>query len=86
MNDDYSSVFASLAASEVSAMSAICAHSKGLYQHKTNRRFQSLVGRGLVYTQSVKSGRGIRYKAYDPVWFEFKTWFKNWVNRGSIAS
>jgi hypothetical protein len=83
MNNDYSTVFSSLTASEISAMSVICAHSGGLHQHKTNKRFQSLVGRGLVYTQSVKNGHGIRYLVHDPVGFGFKDWVNN---RSAIAS
>ena len=83
MNNGYSSVFSSLTASEISAMSVIYAHSGGLHQHKTNKRFQSLVSLGLVYTQSVNTGRGIRYKVHDPVWFGFKDWINN---RSAIAS
>jgi len=82
--NDYSSVFSSLTASEISAMSVICAHSGGLHQHKTNKRFQALVNLGLVYTQSVSNGHGIRYQAHDPVWFGFKAWINN--NRSAIAS
>ena len=83
MNNDYSNVFSSLTPSEVSAISAICKHSGGLYQNKTNKRFQVLVSRGLVYTQSVNTGRGIRYKVHDHVWFGFKDWINN---RSAIAS
>lgn len=80
MNTDYSLIFANLSRSDRAALQALCDHPDGLYQHKTSKRFQSLVTKGLAFTINGRS-KGLHYKVYDFVALSFYLW-----NRGAIAS
>lgn len=77
---DYSLAFANLSQSDRAALQTLCDHSDGLYQHKTSKRFQSLVRKGLAFTINGRSN-GLHYKAYDSVALSFYLW-----NRGAITS
>jgi hypothetical protein len=77
---DYSLAFANLSPSDRAALQTLCDHSGGLHQHKTSKRFQSLVAKGLAFTINSRS-KGLRYKVYDSVALSFYLW-----NRGVIAS
>ena len=77
---DYSLAFANLSQSDRVALQTLCDRTDGLYQHKTSKRFQSLVTKGLVFTIKGRS-RGLHYKVYDSVALSFYLW-----NKGAIAS
>ena len=75
MTTDYSLIFANLTASDRAALQVLCDHANGLYQHKTAKRFQSLVTKGLAFTINGKS-KGLHYKVYDSIAIEFLSWNK----------
>lgn len=80
MITNYYLAFANLSQSERAALQTLCDHTEGLYQHKTSKRFQSLVAKGLAFTINGRS-KGLHYKVYDSVALNFYLW-----NKGAIAS
>lgn len=80
MITNYYLAFANLSQNERAALQTLCDRTEGLYQHKTSKRFQSLVAKGLAFTINGRS-KGLHYKVYDSVALHFYLW-----NKGAIAS